>query len=156
MRFLLDTGILLGIVRDASWSQFMTAKFKPEQTPNMAFISVVSKGEINSLAIQLGWGNEKRARLKEILSKLPSVGIEHDQILEKYAEIDTYSKGKNPMRPLPEGQSARRMEKNDLWIAATASALNASLITVDKDFDHLKGIFLDIFWIDQNLKLEDA
>ena len=36
------------------------------------------------------------------------------------------------------------MCKNDLWIAATASVLNAKLLTTDADFDHLKGVYLDL------------
>ena len=34
------------------------------------------------------------------------------------------------------------MEKNDLWIAATASVLDASLLTTDSDFEHLHDEFL--------------
>nr|WP_157618605.1 hypothetical protein [Spirosoma spitsbergense] len=40
------------------------------------------------------------------------------------------------------------MDKNDLWIAATASLLEAILITTDKDFDHLHGRFIEVIWID--------
>jgi len=36
------------------------------------------------------------------------------------------------------------MGKNDLWIAATASVLEATLLTTDFDFDHLKGVFLEV------------
>jgi tRNA(fMet)-specific endonuclease VapC len=36
------------------------------------------------------------------------------------------------------------MGKNDLWIAATASVLSATLLTTDKDFDHLKDVFLSL------------
>jgi predicted nucleic acid-binding protein len=40
------------------------------------------------------------------------------------------------------------MGKNDIWIAATASVLNATLITTDNDFDHLNGVFLPVIYID--------
>jgi predicted nucleic acid-binding protein len=36
------------------------------------------------------------------------------------------------------------MGKNDLWIAATAYILDATLLTADGDFDHLNGSFLDV------------
>jgi len=42
------------------------------------------------------------------------------------------------------------MGKNDLWIAATASAFDIRLITTDKDFDHLKDQFIDLLYIDLN------
>lgn len=40
------------------------------------------------------------------------------------------------------------MGKNDVWIAATASVLDATLITIDTDFDHLDGEFLDPVYVD--------
>ena len=40
------------------------------------------------------------------------------------------------------------MGKNDLWIAATASVLDLTLLTTDKDFDHLKDVFLDLAFVD--------
>jgi predicted nucleic acid-binding protein len=42
------------------------------------------------------------------------------------------------------GTTARKMGKNDLWIAATAHLLNATLITTDNDFDHLKDAFIKL------------
>ena len=40
------------------------------------------------------------------------------------------------------------MGKNDLWIAATASAATATLLTTDKDFNHLPSSLLTCQWID--------
>jgi predicted nucleic acid-binding protein len=42
------------------------------------------------------------------------------------------------------------MGKNDLWIAATASVTNSALITTDKDFEHLDGVYLDYVYVDPN------
>lgn len=36
------------------------------------------------------------------------------------------------------------MGKNDLWIAATASAFDITLVTTDKDFNHLDGKFIKL------------
>lgn len=44
--------------------------------------------------------------------------------------------------------SARNMGKNDLWIAASAIVLKATLLTTDKDFDHLSPSFINIDLID--------
>lgn len=57
-----------------------------------------------------------------------------------YAEIAVYSQSKHLILKLP--TSARKMGKNDLWIAATAAVHNATLIFTDADFDHLDGLFL--------------
>ena len=43
------------------------------------------------------------------------------------------------------------MGKNDIWIAATASVLDATLLTTDKDFDHLNNEFLNVIWLDPAL-----
>ena len=39
-------------------------------------------------------------------------------------------------------------QQNDLWIAATAKALDAHLVTTDKDFDVLHPDHLRRTWID--------
>ncbi len=45
------------------------------------------------------------------------------------------------------------MGKNDLWIAATASVMQARLLTTDKDFDKLVPQFLARDWIDPDAKV---
>ena len=36
------------------------------------------------------------------------------------------------------------MGKNDLWIAVTTHLLEATLITTDNDFDHLKNVYFNV------------
>ena len=153
--YLLDTGILLGFVRGAAYAAYTERKFAVNQPPNVSLMSVVSKGELYSLAIQLGWGNSKRQSLEHLLLQIPHVDINKDPIIRRYAEIDAFSQNKDISRPLASGLTSRNMGKNDLWIAATTSVLNASLLTTDKDFDHLNGQFLDVIYIDRHLKPSD-
>lgn len=152
--YLLDTGILVGYVRGAGYAAYVEKKYQVSQPPNLALISIVSKGEILSLGMQFGWGAAKIASLEQLLRRFPFVDINQQQIIEQYAEIDAYSQAKHPTRKLP--MSPRNMGKNDLWIAATASVLNATLLTTDHHFDHLNGVFLDVLYIDQSLKAADA
>ena len=84
------------------------------------------------------------------------VDVNNEHIIQRYAEIDAYSLSKDRKRSLPAGQTARVMGKNDLWIAATASVLKATLLTTDHDFDHLEGVFLTIRYIDQRLTVSDV
>ena len=42
----------------------------------------------------------------------------------------------------------RSLGKNDLWIAATAHATNACLLTTDRDFDDMDPLFITREWID--------
>ncbi len=41
------------------------------------------------------------------------------------------------------------MSQNDLWVAATAHASGALLVTTDRDFDHLRGIWLEVTFVRQ-------
>jgi len=150
-KFVLDTGVILGYIRAAGYADYIEKKYAPFTPPNIPLISVASKGEIYSLAKQFGWGGDKLKTLDELLRKLPTVDISHEQIIRRYAEIDAFSLGKDKARPLRIGQTARVMGKNDLWIAATASVLNAALLAIDHDFDHLSRVFLDVIYVDQNL-----
>lgn len=155
-KFVLDTGIILGYARGAGFAQYVERKFGLFSPPNIPLISVVSKGEIYSLAVQFGWGAKKLESLEELLRKLPLVDINDERIIREYAAIDAYSLGRKAARPLPAGQTGRKMGKNDLWIAATASVLKAKLLTTDNNFDHLDGVFVDVAFINQALTAADA
>jgi predicted nucleic acid-binding protein len=39
-------------------------------------------------------------------------------------------------------------DTNDLWIASAAYAMNSTLVTTDKDFDHPQPKYISIDWID--------
>ncbi|MCU0445015.1 MAG: PIN domain-containing protein [Microscillaceae bacterium] len=109
-------------------------------------ISVVSIGELKSIAKQNRWGEIKWQKMLTIINDFLIADINTEEIIDKYADIDAFSQGKSPKNLL--GDSARNMGKNDLWIAATASALNLELITTDNDFEHLSRDFIQLRKID--------
>lgn len=146
MTYLLDTNILLHYIRRTKYVAQIDKLFSPLSPNNIAIISVVSVGEIRSLALRNNWGSKKLQMLEALLLKFIIVDINVASILMRYAEIDAFSQGKLLNEPL--GTSSRNMGKNDLWIAATASILNARLLTLDKDFEHLKDKFVSLGNID--------
>ncbi len=150
--YVLDTGILLGFVRGAPYAEYVSARYAPTETPNAACVSAVTVGEILCFPIRRNWGDKKRKELNDLLKTIPAVEINRPAILQRYAEIDTYCGGHNPDKPLPEGQTAKPMGKNDLWIAATTSVINAYLITTDQHFLFLKDVFLDVIYVDPKQK----
>jgi tRNA(fMet)-specific endonuclease VapC len=154
--YVLDTGLLLGYIRGADYAAYAEKRFAFTAPPNISLVSTVTVGEIYSLSLQFGWGENKRRRLEELLIKLPRVDIRDNQVLQKYAEIDAYSQGKYYIKNKQQIISPRNMGKNDIWIAATTSVLKATLLTTDHDFDHLKGVFLDVEYIDQKSKASDV
>ncbi len=137
--YLFDTNLVVALVR----SQVFETNFEKDYSfaANRMTISVVVEGELESLAIQWNWGFGKIQRLHAILQNFVISPIKMQSIINAYARIDAYSQGKLPGNPLPSGMSSRNMGKNDLWIAATAHATNATLLTTDQDFNHLDGVF---------------
>ncbi len=107
-------------------------------------ISAVSAGELLSLAKQRNWSMIKYEQLNHFINQFLIIPVDSKDLLEKYAEIDAYSQGKLIGKPLPKGISARNMGKNDLWIAATASLIGATLLTTDKDFYHLSDVYINL------------
>ncbi len=63
---------------------------------------------------------------EKMLDFLTIVPIPYKSILAAYVEIDDYSR-----------RNGRIMGKNDVWIAATARVAGATILTTDRDFDHL-------------------
>jgi predicted nucleic acid-binding protein len=69
--------------------------------------------------------------------------------MENYADIDAFSQSNHPTMRL--SGSARKMGKNDLWIAATTFLLQGKLFTTDGDFFHLHNTFFAVEYIDPEL-----
>ena len=147
MHFLFDTNILLYYIRENATASVIDSTYNPFGDGNMPILSVVSVGEIKSIALRNHWGKKKIAKLKELMSLFVITDINADDILDMYAEIDTYSQNKLTNKPL--NTTARNMGKNDLWIAATANIISARLLTSDNDFDHLDGQYFEIIKIKQ-------
>ncbi|WP_338876888.1 type II toxin-antitoxin system VapC family toxin [Spirosoma sp. SC4-14] len=125
MRYFLDTNIILGFIRRNVVAQAV-AKILRLTDDNEIYVSVVSEGEIWSIARQSNWGVSRRNNLLNLLAEYQRADINDDELIQRYADIDAFSQNKLTDRPL--GVSARNMGKNDLWIAASTSLAGASLI----------------------------
>lgn len=140
---ILDTNILIHLVRGNAIAQ-QVKNYVGSITEPQLFVSVVNIAETESLVVQWKWPNDKIERLKILITSFITIDIEQNnsELLNAYITIDAFSQGKTSA---PNGQplnnSSRNMGKNDLWIAATAYAMNAELLTTDGDFDHLDNSF---------------
>ncbi len=83
--------------------------------------------------------------MEELILRLVVLDINVPEIIDRYVEIDCYSKGKHLTRT--SNFSAIKMGKNDLWIAATALVYECKLLTMDLDFGHLRDEFVDVVYI---------
>jgi len=142
MRYLLDTNILLLYLREDEIAKEIEAAYQILDSSNYAFISIVSKGELKALALKNNWGDRRMQELEAFLDLFLIINVDAEDIIDKYAEIDAFSQGK--INALSASTSSRNMGKNDIWIAATASVIEATFLTTDKDFEHLDGTFLDL------------
>lgn len=137
MNYVLDTNIILLSMRSEDFKEYIYQKFLKDNT---AIICVVTEGEIYSLATRNGWGERKIKLLDELLENYIVADIHSKDVIKMYAQIDAFSQGR--LKTMQSNFSARNMGKNDIWIAAVSTILNAILITTDGDFDHLAPNFL--------------
>ena len=143
MRYILDTNILLHYLRASELSLRIDNQFNPlDSSNNETILCVVSVGEIRAIAKINHWGQKRLDKIELLCAELLITDINSEDLLERYAEIDAFSQGKLIGRPL--NTSSRNMGKNDLWIAATASVYDLTLLTSDKDFDHLDSVYLKL------------
>lgn len=143
---MLDTNILMNLVRGNEQGK-QAKSWVDSLTDPLLIISVVSVAEAQSLVVKWNWGTKKVEKLTALINQLICIDIEMENqlLVEHYVNIDAYSNRKQaaPNGELLEG-SAQRMGKNDLWIAATAHTLEATLCTTDGDFDHLHTSFFTV------------
>jgi tRNA(fMet)-specific endonuclease VapC len=123
---ILDTNIVIHLIRDNEVAKRVDAAFQIRHRADRPLISVVTIGECLSLTRQFRWGPEKCQALEAHLRELVVVGIDSRPILERFGEFHALTKS-----------LGKTLGHNDLWIAATAAATGAHLITTDHDFDPL-------------------
>ena len=138
--FLLDTSVLVLLVRGGERARAVDARFSLREESTATLISIVTHGEIGVIAKRRSWGGAKLDALRDALDDLVAVDIRHPDIIGAYVETDLFSQD--------HADGARNMGKNDLWIAACAKAVGATLLSTDKDFVHLAPALLEVEWID--------
>ena len=126
---LLDTSALVFLLRGGAVGQRIDESHGLRTRRDRPLISIVPVGELASFAMKRRWGATRRAAVADLIAELVVIDLSQGDIVEAYAEIDHFSER--------EHKPARPMGKNDIWIAATAKAAGAHLLTSDADFDHL-------------------
>jgi predicted nucleic acid-binding protein len=137
---LLDTNILVAYVRAGQLGKHVECRFALRSSAYKPLISVVSVGEILSLAKKLRWGEKIVSEMDRLLREFIRIDINDEKLLQAYAELDHLSEA-----------AGRTMGKNDLWIAATARVTAATLLTTDRHFDIFHPAHLTRVWIDETV-----
>lgn len=128
---LLDTNIVIHLIRDNEIGKRVDATFQIRHRADRPLISVVTVGECLSLARQFAWGAHKVEAMEILLRELVIVPIDSRPILERFGEFHAWTRS-----------HGWALAHNDLWIAATAAATGAHLITTDNDFDPLHPVHI--------------
>ncbi len=142
MSYLLDTNILLAYVRQGLLFAWIEAHYALTTSTPAPSISIVTHGEVRALALRLAWGAVKQQRVNQLLNLFTAVPLPFGGVIDAYARIDHHCV-----------QNGLVVGKNDLWIAAVANVTGATILTTDRDFDPLHGLFLQRDWVDPASRL---
>jgi tRNA(fMet)-specific endonuclease VapC len=123
--YLLDTDILLLLLRGRALGTAIDLKYQLTEQPFKPLISVVSVGESLAFAGRMSWSRRKIAALRRLLANFVWVDANRLDVLHAYAQIANNWRCADPI------------PQNDMWIAATASATGATLLTTDAHFTRL-------------------
>lgn len=133
--YVLDTSALLCLLRGKEIAERIDQTFGLRAAPYLHTLSIVTHAEIWVLIERNGWGEEKQAAVEKALGEFVTVDVSGSSIISAYRRVESTSIGIN-------------MGKNDIWIAATAMITGLPLITTDKDFNHLNGELLQVYFVD--------
>ena len=134
----IDTDALVHWVRQDSTGQYLLQQYALDRRAERPVLSTIVEGEIRGLARCWNWGAAKLKRLDEILAELVRVDSGHPDIVQTYGELY-----------FEDQQGGHNTGENDLWIAATAKATGAVLLTCDGDFGWLSPRLLQVEHVPQ-------
>jgi len=146
MNYLLDTNILLIYSRNSDVAKRLQASYKLFGKENNLSVSIVTIGELDALIKKFNIGKKRQKVINDMLSDIAVLKLTNKKIIQKYGDIDSFSQGK--LNNKKSKFSARNMGKNDIWIASTASVYDLTLVTTDKDFNHLDGEYINLEYVD--------
>jgi predicted nucleic acid-binding protein len=132
VRLLVDTGVF-----SAALSRTRPAAYDPlvaRIAGNQLFLAPQTVAELRYGALVAGWGRPRRQRLQAAIATATVVPVS-DRLVTAVADLRFASR--------QAGHSlADRVHANDLWIAACAIHIGATLLTADRVFTNAPGLTL--------------
>jgi predicted nucleic acid-binding protein len=117
-------------VRGSDLGIHLAAAFGLMNQVNRPLVSIVSHGELRVLADRNKWGSQKLAAMQATLASLVTLDLSEDAVLEAYVDVQRVSRNT--------AGGSKELKANDAWIVACAKAADATLLTTDRDFAHLR------------------
>jgi hypothetical protein len=140
MNYLFDTNIVLLYVKDWKVRQLINSNYKPFKNGNKALLSVVTIGELKSLAQRNQWCLKRVQELKDFLERFIIIDVSSEPLLDAYADIENFSQGKHETRKLK--TSARNMGKMIYACPETSVGLPQQLLLRNPNSSQWTKIFL--------------
>lgn len=121
-RGLLDTSVLVAIERGRP--------LRTESLTETAAISVVTKAElrVGIFAAEDIETRDRRLTTFELANRIVTLPVD-EKVSRAWSQMRAYVQA-----------SGKKVEVNDMWIAATAAAHEIPVLTQDGDFDALNGV----------------
>ena len=85
--YLLDTNIVLQLVRGNALGKHLAAMFGLLDTINRPLVSIVTHGELLLIAARNNWGADKCAVMENALDNLVTVDLNDRAVLSAYVEV---------------------------------------------------------------------
>jgi tRNA(fMet)-specific endonuclease VapC len=133
---LLDTSVIVDLARNNRSGQSILAAYSLKSRPDRPLVSVITFGEILGVAKVRKWAARRMQMLHELLAELVEIEL-GPEIVESYSDLVALCRSRNQTM----GQ------QNDMWIAATARATGAVLLTEDLDFNWLHPHFIRVEYV---------
>ena len=99
MNLLSDTNLLLIYNRANQISRLIEDEYQLFSGAHNLAVSVVTIGEIKSILYQAGVGQRRIELLSQRLDGLVKLSIGHQEVIDKYIEIDAFSQGRHKILP---------------------------------------------------------
>lgn len=147
-KVLLDTSVILHYMRDDELSRKIEATHHLVSDPGkLVLLTAINIGEMEGFFLRKGYGEKQTARWKRLIDKAIILNVDGKdaKLMKAYAEIQAFCQNNHPT--LKSGNS-KTIGQNDMWIAAIANVTQSTLFTKDPDFDHLKGVFVELVKIE--------
>lgn len=122
MRGLLDTSVFIALESGRP--------LREETMPKVGAVSIVTRAELRAGVLAAGdiATRDRRIRTLELASKIIALPVD-EEVAGAWSQMRAYL-----------AASGRRVNANDMWIAATAAAQEIPVFTQDADFDAMNGI----------------
>jgi len=134
---MLDTGVLVHLAREGdAIGEWVESTYHLSGRGEKVLLATAVEAEIMAIARYGNWGHRRLRELNRMLEELVRVEMDRPAVIEAYAMLYCVARR--------EGQAIHDPNQNDLWIAATAHATGAVLLTQDGDFGFLHPKYIQV------------